>query len=98
MKSHWMQTGVGHYGVFSGMAARYGVPLHHRKVAESSLSFVMPKGGQRAIVRCRDDRYVHPYPPLNLAGCRALHVDGHQADAALDYARACRDAGVLTSL
>jgi sugar/nucleoside kinase (ribokinase family) len=58
----------------------------------------MPRAGQRAIVRCRDDRYVHPYPPLNLSGCRALHVDGHQADAALDYAKACREAGILTSL
>ncbi len=84
--------------MFIDMAARYGVSLHHRKVGESSLSFVMPKAGQRAIVRCRDDRYVHPYPPLNLGGCRALHVDGHQADAALDYAKACRDAGILTSL
>jgi sugar/nucleoside kinase (ribokinase family) len=84
--------------MFIDMTARYGVSLHHRKVGESSLSFVMPKAGQRAIVRCRDDRYVHPYPPLNLGDCRALHVDGHQADAALDYAKACRDAGILTSL
>ena len=84
--------------MFIDMAARYGLSLHHRKVGESSLSFVMPKAGQRAIVRCRDDRYVHPYPPLNLSGCRALHVDGHQADAALDYAKACREAGILTSL
>src|SRR5262249_43612020 len=71
---------------------------HHRKVAGSSLSFVMPKGGQRAIVRCRDDDYKHPYPPLHLTGCRALHVDGHQPDAAIAYARACRDSGILTSL
>jgi sugar/nucleoside kinase (ribokinase family) len=80
------------------MAAKYGISVHHRKVTESSLSFVMPRGVQRAIVRCRDDRYKHPYPPLHLAGCRALHVDGHQPDAAMDYARACREAGILTSL
>jgi sugar/nucleoside kinase (ribokinase family) len=84
--------------MFIDMAAKYGIPLHHRKVTESSLSFVMPKAGQRAIVRCRDDRYKHPYPPLNLTGCRALHVDGHQADAAIHYAKACREAGILTSL
>src|SRR5438874_2652544 len=84
--------------MFIDMAAKYGIPLHHRKVAESSLSFVMPKAGQRAIVRCRDDRYKHPYPPLNLAGCQVLHVDGHQADAAIHYAKACREAGILTSL
>jgi sugar/nucleoside kinase (ribokinase family) len=84
--------------MFIDMAAKYGISLHHRKVAESSLSFVMPKAGQRAIVRCRDDRYKHPYPPLNLTGCRVLHVDGHQADAALYYAKSCRAAGILTSL
>jgi sugar/nucleoside kinase (ribokinase family) len=84
--------------MFIDMAAKYGISLHHRKVAESSLSFVMPKAGQRTIVRCRDDRYKHPYPPLNLTGCRALHIDGHQVDAAMHYAKACRDAGILTSL
>ncbi len=84
--------------MFIDMAAKYGISVHHRKVAESSLSFVMPKGSQRAIVRCRDDNYKHPYPPLHLTGCRALHVDGHQADAAIDYAKACREAGILTSL
>lgn len=84
--------------MFIDMAARYGISVHHRKVTESSLSFVMPRGTQRAIVRCRDDRYKHPYPPLHLTGCRALHVDGHQADAAIDYAKACREAGILTSL
>jgi sugar/nucleoside kinase (ribokinase family) len=84
--------------MFIDMAARYGVSLHHRKVAASSLSFVMPRAGQRAIVRCRDDRYQHPYPPLNLVGCRILHVDGHQPDAAIHYARLCREAGIPTSL
>src|SRR5262245_613026 len=84
--------------MFIDMAAKYGISLHHRKVKESSLSFIMPKGGQRAIVRCRDDHYLHPFPPLNLGGCRALHVDGHQSDAAIYYAKSCRDSGVLTSL
>jgi sugar/nucleoside kinase (ribokinase family) len=84
--------------MFLDMAARYHVSVHHRKVAESSLSFVMPKDGQRAIVRCRDDDYIHPFPPLNLTGCRALHVDGHQPDAAIHYAKTCREAGILTSL
>lgn len=84
--------------MFIDMAARYGISVHHRKVKESSLSFIMPKGGQRAIVRCRDDHFVHPFPILNLAGCRALHVDGHIADAAIYYAKVCREAGKLTSL
>ena len=84
--------------MFIDMAAKYGISVHHRKVRESSLSFIMPLGGQRAIVRCRDDDYLHPYPPLNLGKCRALHLDGHQPDAAIHYARACREAGILTSL
>src|SRR5205823_5526810 len=63
--------------MFLDMAAKYQVCVHPRKVRRSSLSFVMPKGGKRAIVRCRDDEYLHPPPPLNLRGCRALHLDGH---------------------
>jgi sugar/nucleoside kinase (ribokinase family) len=84
--------------MFIDMAAKYGISVHHRKVRESSLSFIMPRDGRRAIVRCRDDDYLHPFPPLNLRNCRALHLDGHQPDAAIHYARVCREAGVLTSL
>ncbi|WP_342363402.1 sugar kinase [Terrarubrum flagellatum] len=84
--------------MFLDMARKYEIPVHGRKVKESSLSFVLPKDGKRAIVRCRDDRYLHPFPALHLTGCRALHLDGHQPDAAIHYARACREAGVLTSL
>ncbi len=39
-----------------------------------------------------------PSRMLNLEGCRALHVDGHQPDAAIHYAKLCREAGILTSL
>lgn len=84
--------------MFLDMAAKYGISVHGRKVKESSLSFVMPHKGQRAILRCRDDHYLHPVPPLALEGCRALHLDGHQADAALTYAKLCREKGILTSL
>lgn len=84
--------------MFRDMAAKYSISLHSRKVREMSLSFIMPKGGKRAIVRCRDDDYLHPFPNLNLSGCRALHIDGHQGDAALHYAKLCREAGILTSL
>ena len=84
--------------MFIDMAARHGISVHHRKVKESSLSFIMPQGGKRAIVRCRDDDYLHPVPPLNLDGARGLHLDGHQPDAAIHYAKIFRDAGVLTSL
>ena len=84
--------------MFLDMAAKYGISVHARKVKESSLSFVMPSKGQRAILRCRDDHYLHPVPPLDLTGCRALHLDGHQADAAIYYAKLCRERGILTSL
>ncbi|HWW47898.1 MAG TPA: sugar kinase [Xanthobacteraceae bacterium] len=84
--------------MFIDMTAKYGISVHPRKVRSSSLSFIMPKDGKRAIVRCRDDNYLHPFPILHLAGCRALHVDGHQGDAAIHYAKHCREAGILTSL
>jgi sugar/nucleoside kinase (ribokinase family) len=84
--------------MFWDMARKYELELHVRKVRRSSLSFVMPHAGERAILRARDDKYLHPFPVLDLTGCRALHIDGHQPDAALHYARACREAGILTSL
>lgn len=84
--------------MFLDMALKYEITLHLRKVQKSSLSFVMPHGGKRAIVRCRDDRYLHPFAPLDLTGCRALHLDGHQPDAAMHFAKQCRQSGILTSL
>ena len=84
--------------MFQDMSAKYGISIHPRKVNSSSLSFIMPKDGKRAIVRCRDDEHIHPFPILNLKGCRALHIDGHQPDAAIHYAKLCREAGILTSL
>jgi sugar/nucleoside kinase (ribokinase family) len=84
--------------MFLEMAAKYTIAIHPRKVGASSLSFIMPKDGMRAIVRCRDDSYLNSFPLLDLTGCRALHVDGHQPDAAIHYAKLCRSAGILTSL
>ncbi len=84
--------------MFLDMAAKYAITIHPRKVRTSSLSFVMPNDGKRAIVRCRDDDFLDSFPLLNLSGCRALHMDGHQPDAAMYYAKVARDAGILTSL
>jgi sugar/nucleoside kinase (ribokinase family) len=56
--------------MFQDMSAKYGISIHPRKVNSSSLSFIMPKDGKRAIVRCRDDEHIHPFPLLNLGGCR----------------------------
>src|SRR5262245_36943814 len=53
---------LGH--MFMDMAARYNIALHPRKVNKSSLSFIMPRDGKRAIVRCRDDHYLQPFPML----------------------------------
>lgn len=84
--------------MFMEMADRYRVTIHKRAVGESSLSFIMPNHGKRAIVRCRDDDYLEPFPKLDVTQFSALHLDGHQPDAALHYAKACRAAGILTSL
>jgi len=46
--------------MFWDMSAKYGISVHARKVNSSSLSFIMPKDGKRAIVRCRDDEHIHP--------------------------------------
>lgn len=87
---------LGH--MFLDMAHKYGVTVHGRRVQHASLSFVIPKEGKRAILRARDDNYLERFPALKLDGCRALHVDGHQSDAALHYAKVCRKLGILTSL
>lgn len=84
--------------MFLDMTAKYDIELHTRKVRTSSLSFIMPRDSKRAIVRCRDDHYLAPFPVLDVTGCRALHLDGHQPDAAIFYARRCRELGILTSL
>jgi sugar/nucleoside kinase (ribokinase family) len=84
--------------MFMDMALAYRIPVHARKVARSSLSFIMPNDGKRAIVRCRDDAYLHPFPMLNLDGCQLLHLDGHQGDAAIAYAKLARERGMLVSL
>jgi sugar/nucleoside kinase (ribokinase family) len=84
--------------MFLDMAAKYRITIHPRKVKTSSLSFVMPNDAKRAIVRCRDDDFLDPFPRLNLSSCRALHMDGHQPDAAIYHAKIAREAGILTSL
>jgi sulfofructose kinase len=80
------------------MAATFGLRLHTRRVARSSLSFVFPHKGQRAILRARDDHYLQDFPRLDISTARLLHLDGHMRDAAIHYARAAREKGVLVSL
>src|SRR3978361_1480903 len=84
--------------IFQDMSAKYGISIHPRKVNASSLSFIMPKDGKRAIVRCRDDEHIHPFPMLNIKGCRALHVAVVCPHSHVHHAKLCRAAGILTSL
>jgi sugar/nucleoside kinase (ribokinase family) len=84
--------------MFTTMAHQYGVSLYPRKVSRCSLSFVLPKAGKRAILRARDNNYLRPFMKLDVSCYSALHLDGHQRDAALHYVKACREAGILTSL
>jgi len=84
--------------MFLDMAATYGLRVHSRRVARSSLSFVFPHHGQRAILRARDDTYLQSFPRLDLTSAKLLHLDGHMGDAALYYAKAAREKGVLVSL
>src|SRR4029078_8044920 len=46
--------------LFIHMAANTPSPSITARWRESSLSFIMPKGHQRSIVRCRDDNFKHP--------------------------------------
>jgi sugar/nucleoside kinase (ribokinase family) len=87
---------LGH--MFRDMAKRYQIGLHPRAVKRSSLSFIMPHHGKRAILRARDADYLEPAAQLDLSNCKALHLDGHMEETALDYAKLCRAQGILTSL
>ncbi len=84
--------------MFWEMAHKYGVSIYPRKVARSSLSFVLPHAHKRAILRARDSVYLRPFMKLDVSSYQALHLDGHQADAALYYAKVFREKGLLTSL
>lgn len=84
--------------MFTDMASTYGVRVHPRRVARSSLSFIYPHNHKRAILRARDETYLQSFPRLDISTARILHVDGHMRDAALYYAKAAREKGVLVSL
>jgi hypothetical protein len=47
--------------MFLDMAAKYQIPIHARKVKRSSLSFILPREGKRAILRAREQRYPEPF-------------------------------------
>ena len=73
--------------MFLDMASKYQIPVHPRKVQRSSLSFILPHEGKRAILRARDDNYLHPFPILNLGGCRGgLRSNTHELLGYIDVA------------
>src|SRR3979490_2628537 len=59
---------------------------------------MLPYSAQPEDARCRDDQHIHPFPLLTVGRYRRMHNDGHQPDAAIHYAKLCREAGILTSL
>src|SRR5262252_1961530 len=83
--------------MFWDMSAKYGISVHPRKVNASSLSFIMPKDGKRAIVRCRDDEHIHPFPILNIKGGGGLRSNTHELlefiDVAIVAERLCEQMG-----
>ena len=84
--------------MFQSMAIDYPLQIYQRKVANTAVSFIRPFQGKRAILRGRDAHYLRAFPVLDLSDFLALHLDGHQPDAALYYAMECRKRGILTSL
>ncbi|MEN9560879.1 MAG: hypothetical protein RIQ56_152, partial [Candidatus Parcubacteria bacterium] len=44
----------------------YGVQHIPRAVERSAVSFVHPRGGKRAILRCRDEQFLEPFPHLEV--------------------------------
>src|SRR5438105_15586050 len=51
--------------MFQDMTTKYGISIHAGKVKTFSPSFIMPKDGKAAIVRCRADHLTHPFPHSN---------------------------------
>lgn len=84
--------------MFQDMASDYPLQIYQRKVAKTAVSFIRPFKGKRAILRGRDAHYLRAFPVLDLSDFLALHLDGHQPDAAIYYAMECRKRGILTSL
>ena len=84
--------------MFQSMASDYPLQIYQRKVAHTAVSFIRPFQGKRAILRGRDAHYLRAFPVLDLSDFLALHLDGHQPDAAMYNAMECRKRGILTSL
>ena len=84
--------------VFVKQCVKNGIRLFPRSVARSSISFIRPENGKRAVLRSRDNDYLEPFPEVSLDEYQAIHIDGHQPECALHYVKEARARGILTSL
>lgn len=85
--------------IFLQRAARHGIRVYPRTVNKSSLSLILPNGGdKRAILRCRDTEYLTKPHQVRLKNVDAVHVDGHMPRVALETLKKAREKGILTSL
>jgi len=86
--------------IFASMVEKYGIHWHKRHVQRFARSVVLPNDRMRAMARFpATDDYLHGFPRnLSVDGCRFLHVDGHQMEAAVYYAAEFRKRGIRTSL
>ena len=84
--------------MFLDMTAKYQISVHGRKVKRSSLSSSCPTTASAPSCAPATTTTSIRFRVLNIGGIRALHLDGHQADAAIHYAKLCREIGVMTSL
>ncbi len=95
MLSTWADDWFGR--MFEDMCRKYGVVLHKRMVTRFPQSGIFPNNGRRAMVRARDDEYLHDFPHFDISGCKIVHLDGHQPDAAAFYAKHARELRIRTS-
>ncbi len=80
---------------FVHKAGQAGIQLHHRNVAQTPISVVLPDNeGNRRLLRGPQQEYRHhPFVELDIAQFSRLHMDGKQDDAAFYYAKRFRERG-----
>ncbi len=79
-----------------------GIHWHPHKMQETPSSIVIVNEFGRVIISPPAKRVVYdvndPYPKLDITGCRIVHVDGRNFDAALHYVKEARNLDVPTSI
>ena len=86
--------------MFLDMAAKYRVSRVHPPQSPPFLAVLRSCRGTVSAPMCAAATTIIciRFRRFGRDGCRALHLIGHQVDAAIHYARECRAAGILTSL